>query len=88
VSLVAILDADKEGFLRSDVSLIQTMGRAARNLNGKVILYADNMTDSLKSAIQQTNQRRKTQLDYNKKHNITPKGITKSIENLLQSEEI
>ncbi len=83
VSLVAILDADKEGFLRSDVSLIQTMGRAARNLNGKVILYADNMTGSLKSAIQQTNRRRKTQLDYNKKHGITPKGIIKSIEDTL-----
>lgn len=83
VSLVAILDADKEGFLRSDVSLIQTMGRAARNLNGRVILYADILTGSLKSAIKQTNQRRKVQLDYNKKHGITPKGIATSIKNLL-----
>ena len=83
VSLVAILDADKEGFLRSDVSLIQTMGRAARNLNGKVILYADHMTGSLKSAIRQTSERRRAQLSYNKKHGITPKGIIKSVENML-----
>ncbi|MDO8676832.1 MAG: excinuclease ABC subunit UvrB [Candidatus Azambacteria bacterium] len=86
VSLVAILDADKEGFLRSDVSLIQTMGRAARNINGKVILYADNITGSIKEAIRQTNYRRNIQLDYNKKHGITPKGIIKSIEDLLPSE--
>ena len=86
VSLVAILDADKEGFLRSDISLIQTMGRAARNLNGKVILYADNLTGSIKEAIRQTNRRREIQIAHNKKHNITPKGIIKSIENLLQTE--
>ncbi len=86
VSLVAILDADKEGFLRSDVSLIQTMGRAARNINGKVILYADRLTGSLKEAIRQTNYRRNIQLDYNKKHGIIPKGIIKSIEDLLPSE--
>ena len=83
VSLVAILDADREGFLRSDVSLIQTMGRAARNVNGKVILYADNLTGSLKEAIRQTDYRRKIQLAHNKKHGITPKGIIKSVENLL-----
>ena len=83
VSLVAILDADKEGFLRSDVSLIQTMGRAARNINGKVILYADNLTGSLKEAIRQTNYRRNIQLTYNKKHGIIPKGIIKSVENML-----
>ncbi|MEK7087102.1 MAG: excinuclease ABC subunit B, partial [Patescibacteria group bacterium] len=67
----------------SDVSLIQTMGRAARNLNGKVILYADHMTGSLKSAIRQTSERRRAQLSYNKKHGITPKGIIKSVENML-----
>ncbi len=83
VSLVAILDADKEGFLRSDVSLIQTMGRAARNINGKVILYADSLTGSLKEAIRQTNGRREIQLAYNKKHGIIPKGIIKSVEDLL-----
>jgi len=86
VSLVAILDADKEGFLRSDISLIQTMGRAARNINGKVILYADTMTGSLKEAIRQTDYRRNIQLAYNKKHGITPKGIIKSVEDLLPSE--
>lgn len=86
VSLVAILDADKEGFLRSDVSLIQTMGRAARNINGKVILYAGTLTGSLKEAIKQTNYRRNIQLDYNKKHSITPKGISKSVEDLLPNE--
>ena len=83
VSLVAILDADREGFLRSDISLIQTMGRAARNINGTVILYADTLTGSLKEAIMQTNRRRNLQLAYNKKHNITPKGITKSVEALI-----
>lgn len=86
VSLVAILDADKEGFLRSDVSLIQTMGRAARNINGKVILYADNLTGSLKKAIGQTNRRREIQLAHNKKHGIIPKGIIKSVEDLIPPE--
>lgn len=85
VSLVAILDADKEGFLRSDISLIQTMGRAARNINGKVILYADVLTGSLKEAIKQTNRRRELQLAYNKKHEIVPKGIVKVIHSLLTS---
>ena len=83
VSLVAILDADKEGFLRSDVSLIQTMGRAARNINGKVILYADTLTGSIREAIRQTNRRREFQLAYNEKYGITPKSITKGIKNLL-----
>lgn len=73
VSLVAILDADKEGFLRSERSLIQTIGRAARNTNGKVIMYADELTESMEKAISETNRRRKIQEQYNKEHNITPK---------------
>ena len=79
VSLVAILDADKEGFLRSDWALIQTMGRAARNIDGRAILYADNITGSIKRAIIETNRRRKIQLKYNKEHYITPKSIIKKI---------
>ena len=79
VSLVAVLDADKEGFLRSAQSLIQTMGRAARNVNGQVILYADIETDSIKKSVKETNRRRKIQEDYNKKHNITPQTIQKNI---------
>lgn len=79
VSLVAITDADKEGFLRSERSLIQTIGRAARNINGRVILYADRMTDSMTKAIGETDRRRKIQSDYNKLHNITPAGIKKRI---------
>ena len=79
VSLVAILDADKEGFLRSERSLIQTMGRAARNVNGRVIMYADRETDSMKKAISETNRRRKIQEEYNIKHNITPKTIKKNM---------
>lgn len=79
VSLVAILDADKEGFLRSTRSLIQTMGRAARNVNGRVILYADNMTRSMKEAISETERRRKIQAEYNKKHGITPHSASSEI---------
>ncbi len=79
VSLVAILDADKEGFLRSKTSLIQTIGRAARNINGKAILYADIMTKSIGEAVKETTRRRKKQLEYNKKYNITPETIKKSI---------
>jgi excinuclease ABC subunit B len=79
VSLVAILDADKEGFLRSKTSLIQTIGRAARHIDGKVIMYADKMTDSMKFAIDETNRRREIQLKYNKDNNITPVTISKEI---------
>jgi excinuclease ABC subunit B len=85
VSLVAILDADKEGFLRSTKSLIQTFGRAARNLNGEVILYADKMTGSMDQAILETDRRRKIQQDYNQTHHITPQTIKKSIRNILAS---
>jgi len=80
VSLVAILDADKEGFLRSETSLIQTMGRAARNINGTVILYCENITGSIKRAVKETNRRRKIQLEYNRKYQIIPKTITKAVE--------
>jgi excinuclease ABC subunit B len=83
VSLVAILDADKEGFLRSSGSLIQTMGRAARNLEGRAILYANVMTDSMKTAIDETNRRRRTQLEYNERNNITPQSIIKPIDMTL-----
>lgn len=85
VSLVAILDADKEGFLRSTSSLIQTFGRAARNVAGKAILYADVMTASMKRAISETNRRRKLQQEYNKKNNITPRSIKKRIDEVLTS---
>ncbi|MBA4436967.1 MAG: UvrB/UvrC motif-containing protein, partial [Nitrosopumilaceae archaeon] len=79
VSLVAILDADKEGFLRNFTSLIQTFGRAARNENGHVIMYADNVTQSMKNAMNETKRRREKQIQYNKDHNITPKTIIKSV---------
>ncbi|MDD6297385.1 MAG: excinuclease ABC subunit UvrB [Firmicutes bacterium] len=84
VSLVAILDADKEGFLRSETSLIQTIGRAARNADGKVIMYADNETPSMKAAIEETERRRKIQDAFNKAHGITPKTVIKSVRDLLE----
>ena len=84
VKLVAILDADKEGFLRSETSLIQTIGRAARNAEGRVIMYADNITGSMQRAIDETNRRRKIQGDYNKEHGIVPKTIVKDIVNTLE----
>ncbi|HZJ40966.1 MAG TPA: excinuclease ABC subunit UvrB [Candidatus Saccharimonadales bacterium] len=87
VTLVAILDADREGFLRSQTSLMQTMGRAARNVKGKIILYADRETDSMKRAINEAERRRKKQLKYNKEHNITPTNIFKKIEGFLDKEE-
>lgn len=83
VSLVAILDADKEGFLRNQRSLVQTIGRAARNENGKVIMYADSVTESMQVAIEETNRRRKIQMDYNLKHGIVPKTVLKSKEAIL-----
>lgn len=85
VSLVAILDADKEGFLRSERSLIQTIGRAARNTDGTVIMYADELTESMEKAISETNRRRKIQEEYNEKHNITPKTIKKSVRETIKA---
>jgi len=85
VSLVAIFDADKEGFLRSETSLIQTIGRAARNIKGKVILYGDIITGSMKRAINETNRRRKHQIDYNKANNVTPKGIVKKVTDIMEA---
>jgi excinuclease ABC subunit B len=83
VSLIAILDADKEGFLRSDTSLIQIIGRAARKVNGKVIMYADNVTGSMERAITETNRRRKIQQEYNEAHGITPQTIIKSVRDMI-----
>ena len=83
ITLVAILDADKEGFLRSETSLIQTIGRAARNVEGHVIMYADVMTDSMKQAIEETERRRKVQMAYNEAHGITPQTIKKSVRDLI-----
>ncbi len=85
VSLVAILDADKEGFLRSERSLIQTIGRAARNTDGKVIMYADELTGSMEKAISETNRRRKIQQEYNKEHGITPQTIKKSVRDTIKA---
>ncbi len=88
VSLVAILDADKEGFLRSETALVQTIGRAARNVRGEVVMYADHITGSIERAVRETERRRKIQLAYNKKHNITPRTIMKEIKDILPAEEI
>lgn len=85
VSLVAILDADKEGFLRSERSLIQTIGRAARNTDGKVIMYADELTGSMERAISETNRRRKLQQEYNEKNGITPQTIKKSVRDTIKA---
>jgi excinuclease ABC subunit B len=88
VSLVAILDADKEGFLRSNRSLTQTVGRAARNINGKAIMYADRVTKSMKKTIDETNYRREKQMDYNKKNNVTPKALNKSLDSALAKNSV
>ena len=88
VSLVAILDADKEGFLRSEVSLIQTIGRAARNVEGEVLMYADNITGSIERAVKETDRRRKIQVAYNKEHDITPTTIVKAITDILPEVDI
>jgi excinuclease ABC subunit B len=88
VSLVAIIDADKEGFLRSERSLMQTAGRTARNVNGKVIMYADVITESMRKTITETNRRRKLQRQYNDENNISPKTIYKSVEEILSSTSI
>ncbi len=85
VALIAILDADKQGFLRSETSLIQTIGRAARNVEGRVIMYADNMTTAMEKAIGETNRRRKIQEDYNTEHNITPRSIQKAVHNVIEA---
>jgi excinuclease ABC subunit B len=85
VSLVAILDADKEGFLRSETSLIQTIGRAARNAEGKVIMYADRITDSMSKALNETNRRRKLQMEYNEQHGIIPTTIRKAVRNVIEA---
>ena len=87
VSLVAILDADKEGFLRSETSLIQTIGRAARNAEGKVILYADTVTPSMRAAMDETERRRRLQDDFNKAHGIVPKTIVKPVHDILEISE-
>ena len=87
VSLIGILDADKEGFLRSDVSLVQIIGRAARHSEGRVIMYADNVTGSIRRAVEETERRRKIQDKYNKLHNITPKTIEKEISVALEKKE-
>lgn len=88
VSLVAIIDADKEGFLRSERALVQTVGRAARNVNGKVIMYADNITESMRKTIEETNRRRAIQEEYNTDHNLTPTQITKSKESIMKSTKV
>jgi excinuclease ABC subunit B len=84
VSLVLILDADKEGFLRSETSLVQTIGRAARHVNGRVVLYADSVTPSMERAITETDRRRKMQKTYNDEHHIIPTGITKEVYEIME----
>ncbi len=88
VGFVGVLDADKEGFLRSEGSLIQTIGRAARNVEGKAILYADKITGSIERAIGETNRRREIQNKYNKEHNITPKTVTSKIKDVMEGARI
>jgi excinuclease ABC subunit B len=88
VSLVAILDADKEGFLRSERSLIQTIGRAARNSEGRVILYGDKVTDSMDKAIKETERRRAIQIEYNEKHGITPQTIRKKVRDVIEATKV
>ena len=88
VALVAILDADREGFLRSERSLIQTAGRAARNVRSEVILYADEITNSIRRAIKEMERRRNKQMEYNRKHNITPKSIVKSHEEIMRTTSV
>jgi excinuclease ABC subunit B len=88
VSLVAILDADKEGFLRSETSLIQTAGRAARHVRGQVILYADQMTGAMTRAIEEMNRRRDAQVEFNEQHGITPKTIVKSVEEVMRTTSV
>lgn len=88
ISLVAILDADKEGFLRSETSLIQTIGRAARNAEGRVVMYADNMTDSMQAAIRETNRRREIQNKYNEENGITPQTIKKAVRELISISKV
>lgn len=88
ISLVAILDADKEGFLRSETSLIQTIGRAARNVDGHVIMYADQMTDSMAAAIEETGRRRAIQQKYNEEHHITPQTVRKAVRDLISISKV
>lgn len=88
VTLVAILDADKEGFLRSETSLIQTIGRAARNVNGKVIMYAEDITGSMHRAIEETNRRRQLQIEFNEKHGITPASVVKAVRDVIEAKKV
>jgi excinuclease ABC subunit B len=88
VSLVAILDSDKEGFLRSDRSFIQTIGRAARNINGKAILYADKITGSMQRAMDETDRRRQKQIDHNTKHGIVPQALVKSVSDIMEGAQV